>query len=62
MIGNPPPPLGASVTDPFLDQLGYAGDQALNFISEVGGVVAHGAENIAGKALDVAADFLDFFS
>ena len=57
-----PIPSGASVTDPFLDQLGYAGDQALNFISEVGGAVAHGAENIADKALDVAADFLDFIS
>lgn len=57
-VGNPPP-LGASVTDPLMDQLDYAGDLAVNCASEVGGAIAEGASGLADTVVGAIGKLID---
>lgn len=61
MHGNPLPS-GASVTDPFWDQLTYTGEKALDCFSEIGDAIGDGASNIIDSTIDFIGDALDLFS
>ena len=57
-VGNPPP-AGASVTDPLIDPLDYAGDLAVKCASEIGGAIAEGASGLADTVVDAIGKVID---